>query len=207
MYKNTEMINNYNQLSLNKYYEIMDVLKEDMDIDSQVKILSIITNMTENEIINLRLSKYEELLDSINFLYEPLKPKKHIPRKMVINGNNYILLKSVDKMTAGQYIDIQSYYNNNLGYEYILSALVVPEGKKYGEGYDVQDVVNDILELDVQTCIDVCFFFRKKLLNSIRTTLIYLGWMIKKVKIPQKKQELMEVRKILMDKVLELSGI
>ena len=207
MYKNTEMINNYNQLPLNKYYEIMDVLKEDMNIDSQVKILSIITNMTENEIINLRLSKYEELLDSINFLYEPLKPKKHIPRKMVINGNDYILLKSVDKMTAGQYIDIQSYYNNNLGYEYILSALVVPEGKKYGEGYDVQDVVNDILELDVQTCIDVCFFFRKKLLNSIRTTLIYLGWMIKKVKIPQKKQELMEVRKILMDKVLELSGI
>ena len=201
------MITDYNNLPLNKYYKIRDILNEEWDIDQQIKILSIITDIPENELLNMKISRYEQQLSALDFLQKPLVPKKNIPRKLFINGKRYVILKNVDKMTAGQYIDVQTYYKNKLGYEYILSALIVPEGKTYGEGYDVADVINDILEMDIQTAVDVCFFFRKKLLNSIRTTLICLDLLTRK-KVPQeKKQELKELRKKIQQKLLTLNGI
>lgn len=202
------MITNYNNLPLKKWYQIKDVLEGDYDIDQQIKVLSIITDIAEDDLFNMKLDRYEKQLEALNFLTEPVKPKSSIPNKILINGKRYRIMKNVDKMTAGQYIDIQTYYKENLGYEYILSTLVIPEDcKRYCEGYDIDDVIKDIMEIDIQTAIDVCFFFRKKLLNSIRTTLIYLDWMIKMVKIPQKKEELMKIHKMLKTKLSQLNGI
>lgn len=202
------MITNYNNLPLKKWYQIKDVLEGDYDIDQQIKVLSIITDIPEDDLFNMKLDRYEKQLEALNFLTEPVKPKSSIPNKILINGKKYRIMKNVDKMTAGQYIDIQTYYKENLGYEYILSTLVIPEGcKRYCEGYDIDDVIKDIMEIDIQTAIDVCFFFRKKLLNSIRTTLIYLDWMIKMIKIPQKKEELMKIHKMLKTKLSQLNGI
>lgn len=202
------MITNYNNLPLKKWYQIKDVLEGDYDIDQQIKVLSIITDIPEDDLFNMKLDRYEKQLEALNFLTEPVKPKSSIPNNILINGKRYRIMKNVDKMTAGQYIDIQTYYKENLGYEYILSTLVIPEDcKRYCEGYDIDDVIKDIMEIDIQTAIDVCFFFRKKLLNSIRTTLIYLDWMIKMIKIPQKKEELMKIHKMLKTKLSQLNGI
>lgn len=202
------MITNYNNLPLKKWYQIKDVLEGDYDIDQQIKVLSIITDIPEDDLFNMKLDRYEKQLEALNFLTEPVKPKSSIPNKILINGKRYRIMKDVDKMTAGQYIDIQTYYKENLGYEYILSTLVIPEDcKRYCEGYDIDDVIKDIMEIDIQTAIDVCFFFRKKLLNSIKTTLIYLDWMIKMIKIPQKKEELMKIHKMLKTKLSQLNGI
>lgn len=202
------MITNYNNLPLKKWYQIKDVLEGDYDIDQQIKVLSIITDIPEDDLFNMKLDRYEKQLEALNFLTEPVKPKSSIPNKILINGKKYRIMKNVDKMTAGQYIDIQTYYKENLGYEYILSTLVIPEDcKRYCEGYEIDDVIKDIMEIDIQTAIDVCFFFRKKLLNSIKTTLIYLDWMIKMIKIPQKKEELMKIHKMLKTKLSQLNGI
>ena len=203
-----KMITNYSELPLRKYYQMKEVLEGDFDIDQQIKLLSIITDIPEDELFNMKLSKYEQQLSALDFLTNKPVPKSNIPNKILINGKKYRILKDVSKMTAGQYIDIQTYYKENLGYEYILSTILIPEGyKKYSEGYDIQEVINDILDIDIQTAIDVCFFFQKKLMNSIRTTLIYLDWIIKRIKIPQKKEQLQEIQKMLKDRLLQLNGI
>ena len=158
------MITNYNNLPLKKWYQIKDVLEGDYDIDQQIKVLSIITDIPEDDLFNMKLDRYEKQLEALTFLTEPVKPKSSIPNKILINGKRYRIMKNVDKMTAGQYIDIQTYYKENLGYEYILSTLVIPEDcKRYCEGYEIDDVIKDIMEIDIQTAIDVCFFFSEKI--------------------------------------------
>lgn len=206
----SDMIDSYNKLSLKKYNQIMEILKSDEDeLDIQVKVLSVLTDIDEEELYNMKLDKYHTYVEGMSFLYEPVKPqKKHFPKTITINGKQYQFLKKIEDMTAGQYIDIQSYYKENLGYEYIMSTLVIPVGyKKYSEGYLIADVIKDIQEIDIQTAIDVCFFFQKKLLNSIRNTLIYLDWMMKGIKIPQKKQEIQKIRTMLEQKISSLNGI
>lgn len=206
----SDMIDSYNKLSLKKYNQIMEILKSDEDeLDIQVKVLSVLTDIDEEELYNMKLDKYHTYVEGMSFLYEPVKAKKkNLPKTIKINGNEYRLLKNVEDMTAGQYIDIQTYYKQNLGYEYILSTLVIPvDCKKYSDGYIISNVINDIMEMDIQTAVDVCFFFQKKLLNSIRNTLIYLDWMMKGIKIPQKKQEIQKIRTMLEQKISSLNGI
>lgn len=206
----SDMIDSYSKLPLKKYNQILEILKSDEEeLDIQVKVLSILTDIAEEDLYNMKLDKYHSLVEGMSFLYEPCKAKKkHLPKTITINGKQYQFLKKIEDMTAGQYIDIQSYYKENLGYEYIMSTLVIPVGyKKYSEGYNMGEVINDIMNIDIQTAVDVCFFFQKKLLTSIRNTLIYLDWMMKGIKIPQKKQEIQKIRDLLEQKISNINGI
>ena len=56
-----------------------------------------------------------------------------------------------------------------------LSTFVIPKGKKYGEDYDVVQVIQDFNKyLDISTAISLQNFFIKKLLQSTKDTLRYL---------------------------------
>lgn len=204
------MIDSYSTLPLGKYYELKKVIETDGEpLDMQVSMLAIINDMTEDDILNLPLDRYAELVSSLDFLMEEPKAKNLRSRKFNINGHRYELMKSVDRMTAGQYIDYQSYQDSGLGFEYILSTLLIPVGKNYGE-YDSADVIGDILELDVQSCMDVCFFFHRKWVISILASLISSDLKIRRVmrKAPKEKQEeLKQVRKMIREQISSISGI
>lgn len=204
------MIKDYNNMPLSKYYEIRDIISSDMeDIDIQANLIAIINDMDVNEVLDLPLNKYENLVESLAFLMETPKPEKLRTKQFVINGNKYRLIDSTTKMTAGQYIDYQSYIKNEMGFEYIISCFLIPVGKKYGE-YDVTDVIKDILDLDIQSCYNVCFFFQKKYLKSIRDSLIYsdLQILMAMRKAPkEKRKELKKVRKMIHQKISEINGI
>lgn len=188
------MIDTYDKLTIEKFYEIEKVMKEDLeDIDIQVKLISILTDKDEEEILNTKLDKYEEYVSGLNFLLNKPIGKDRYINSIKLNGVKYNLLKTPEKMTAGQFIDFQSYIENNLGIEYTISTFLIPEGKKYGE-YDVVPIIEDIRKyMDIQTAYNIRFFFRKKFLNTIKSFLIYLDWMTKNRKLPKEQQEKMKM--------------
>lgn len=202
----------YRNIQLRKYYELKKVIESDMDdIDMQVNIIALLNDMEVNDVYNLPLDDYAEKVGEIMFLSEPPKPRRIKIRtsEIKINGKKYTLLTKPEKMTAGQYIDYQTCLKNKLGFEYILSCLLIPDGKKYGE-YDYDGLVNDILDLDIQSCIDICFFFRKRLLSSIRDSLIYSDLEIRRAmrKAPkEKRMELRKEREKIHHKISEINGI
>lgn len=198
------MIKSYSEMSIEKYYELKENMTEELEpLDFQVRLISILSDMGEDDVLNLPLDKYAEYVADLDFIYELPKPRNinYVPT-IKINNAKYKLLKDVSKMTAGQYIDFQSYLDNGLGVEYILSTVLIPEGKKYGE-YDVMPVIEDIRKcLDIQTAISIRFFFHKKLLNTIKRFLISLDLMMRNRKMPKEKQEQMrmarkEIRRML----------
>ena len=202
------MITAYKDLTIKKYKEIMAISDmETEDIDKQVKLISILSDFTEDDVYNLPLDKYGEYVDNLSFLFKEPKPLTRLPDTITLGDVKYIVLKRVDRMTAGQYIDLQTYMKENLGVEYILSTILIPKGKRYGD-YDPIDVVSDISEyLDVETAMGIAFFLHKKLEYTIRGSLRYLDWMMRilKRKNPKIKEKLEEARMQL--KRLEESGI
>ena len=202
------MIKSYSEMSIEKYYELRDNMSEELEpLDFQVRLLSILCDMSEDEILNLPLDKYAEYVVDMAFIDELPKPRNMFSSIIKINGVKYKLLKDVNNMTAGQYIDFQSYLENNLGVEYILSTILIPEGKSYGE-YDVAPVIDDIRKyLDIQTAVSIRFFFHKKLLNTIKRFLICLDWMMRNKKLPQEQQEQMRIaRKEIRQMLSSLNG-
>lgn len=203
------MIKSYSEMSIEKYYELRKNMTEELEpLDFQVRLISILSDMDEDDVLNLPLDKYAEYVADLDFIYELPKPRNinYVPT-IKINNVKYKLLKDVSKMTAGQYIDFQSYLDNGLGVEYILSTVLIPEGKKYGE-YDVMPVIEDIRKcLDIQTAISIRFFFHKKLLNTIKRFLISLDLMMRNRKMPKEKQEQMRMaRKEIRRMLFSLNG-
>lgn len=205
------MIDSYRKLSIAKYDEIKKIMEKDIDdIDKQVELIACLADIDIDKVYNLPLTKYEELVEKASFLLELPKPKNNFPKKLSIGDRNYRIMKNVEKMTTGQYIDLQTYMKNDMGIAYILTTIIIPEGCEYNDGkYNIDDLQKDICNnFNIEDAISIAFFLRRKLQIIIEGTLHFLDWKLKKMekKMPQEqKTKMKEVREML--KGLEANGL
>lgn len=204
------MIDSYRKLSIAKYDEIKNIMEKDAeDIDKQVELIACLADMDVNAVYNLPLSKYEDMVEKVAFLYELPKPKTVLPSKLVIGDFKYRIMKNVEKMTTGQYIDLQTYLKNDMGVAYILTTIIIPDGCEYDDGeYNIDDLQKDIYNnLNIEDALSIAFFLHRKLQHTIKGTLRFLDWMMKKQekKMPmEQRTKMKEAREKL--KGLEISG-
>lgn len=204
------MIDSYRKLSIAKYDEIKKIMEKDIeDIDKQVELIACLADMDIDKVYNLPLTKYEDMVEKTSFLYELPKPKSTLPKKLVIGEDKYYIFKNVEKMTTGQYIDLQNYLKNDMGVAYILTTIIIPEGCRYNENYNIDDLEKNIYQyMNVEDAISIAFFLHRKLQYTIKGSLRFLGWIMKSKmrKAPKETKEQMKmVRKKLKD--LETNGI
>ena len=197
------MIDSYKTLTLGKFMELQKIDWASMEeIDIQVKMLSVLSDMDEDEILKMPLNEYSKMVNNTAFLSKQPEISKNIPDKIKINDKTYVLVKDIKKMTAGQYIDYQQYLaanDFNFYLPYILSCFIIPKGKTYGD-YDIEEVVETIKNnLSVEEALSISGFFMKKFRTSIKAILLYLDWKIKKMMRKTKdetvKTKLMTARK------------
>ena len=165
-------------LNLNNSSDIID------EIDDNVKILSILCDVDEDTIADLEINEYKTLVSQCTFLNE--MPKVKIKDEYWINDKLYQVQYGVQNMTMAQYIDYQTYLKDSSKYtKEIVSCFVIPKGKKYGEGYKISEVVEDIGNyFSIVDALSVCFFFTM-LFRSLTTAT--LGCLVKKMKRGKKK--------------------
>lgn len=205
------MIDSYRKLSIAKYDEIKKIMEKDIDdIDKQVELIACLADIDIDKVYNFPLTKYEELVEKASFLLELPKPKNNFPNKLSIGDRKYSIMKNVEKMTTGQYIDLQTYMKNDMGIAYILTTIIIPEGCEYNDGkYNIDDLQKDIYNnFNIEDAISIAFFLRRKLQIIIEGTLHFLDWKLKKMgkKMPQEqKTKMKKVREML--KGLETNGL
>ena len=94
-------------------------------------------------------------------------------------------------MTAAQFIDYQNYIGTE-HFEDYLSVFFIPEGHKYNDGYDIEQVKKDLLELDFPTVKSVAFFFTIFLAKLQNSFLSYLKKDLRKMKMEKEKRKEIE---------------
>jgi len=193
------MIKSYSELPINRYLDIKALVEEDLEpMDMQVKLLSILDGRSENELLNMGFQDFHALVQDSAFLMDQPVPSKKVPSKIIINKHTYEIKKDVSKFTTAQYIDFQTLTakeDRDKYLAYIMACFLIPEGKRYNDGYDIGEVVQELGEyLSIQDAINVSFFFQRKYLNSINDTLIYLEFktkrMLRKTKDEKTKAQL-----------------
>ena len=204
------MIDSYRKLSIAKYDEIKKIMEKDIeDIDKQVELIACLADMDIDKVYNLPLTKYEDMVEKTSFLYEMPKAKANLPNKLIIGDFKYRIMKNVEKMTTGQYIDLQTYLKNDMGVAYILTTIIIPEGCEYNDGdYNIDDLQKDIYNnLNIEDALSIAFFLHRKLQITIEGTLRFLDWRMKKMekKMPQEqKAKMIQAREML--KGLAING-
>ncbi len=184
---------------------------EGTEIELHVKLISILFNMTEDQVLDTPLPKFEEMERQTGFMYRPVKHYDKIPNKIVLNGRKYDVVKDVKKLTASQFIDYNTYCqlpDPDSHLAQILSVFLIPEGEKYGS-YDIEPVVQEISEyLSAKVAMDICFFFRKKSMKSLKSTVLYLGLMMRMMKRKMRKNPMMtEKMTEIQKKLMELQAV
>lgn len=180
----------WNEITVNKYYEILDILNDEVGdaIEYNTRLIDCIWGIDSADIPIVRFSWY---LDELKFLQEPYKPKT--PKKeYVIKGIKFKPTLDVSKITTAQYIDYQELLKRN-EHKLLLNVLFIKDGEDYGQS-DYSDFLWENLTLPDYS--DVMFFFLQLLNNLTMDTLNSSKKMLKKMyrreKDQKKKEELMD---------------
>lgn len=188
------MIDNYRDLPLGVYEQICSVEDtEREDIDKQVAVLSLLSGMPERDILNLPLPEYREMSGKAEFLRTPPEALPRVADAYLLGGFKLKPTKDLRKITAAQYIDFQSLApDGDKRLVELLSVFLVPEGYKYGDGYDVLDVHAALrAEMNVADALAVTAFFLDRYASLIRSTATSLERMMRSEKDPKRRMLLM----------------
>lgn len=136
------MITSYERMPVG-IYERLQAIAEDKELDvnaANLATVAVLTGKSEAALLDEPLGKWRQQIDAAGFLLVLPHPAK--VRKVYRLGlRRYRPTLEARKMTAGQYIDFQEYAKEG-GERWVevLSVLLVPEGKTYGNGYDIAEV-------------------------------------------------------------------
>ena len=124
----------WNELTLWQYQQIMPIItnpdKDWTELDKEVKLLCIITGMTEQQIDSLSIEDLKELRKELTFLDEPIegKPVDFI----VINGRRYRMNYDIKNMPAARYIESKVFSKDTVANLHkIAASMVIPQKKQW----------------------------------------------------------------------------
>lgn len=191
-----DIIDSFNKLSLGKYMEIQAISREEgaEEIDKQTQILSVLTGISEDEILHLPIVEYKELVAKSEFL-APENIKYHpVAKKYIVGGFELIPVRDFRRIETAQYIDFQTYAPDLDKYLVeFLSVILVPKGHRYNEGYDIIEVQKALREeMPVSDGVSVAAFFLTLSRKSILSFLNYSREEAEKIPDRTKRKEMME---------------
>lgn len=188
------MIKSYKELTIDKYIQIRQLIdSNEEDINKQVILLSILTDLDEEEILNLKLDEYKQLNQQTDFLLEQPKPNK-IATTYKLGKYELEPMVNMKDVTTSQYIDFQTFIKDQDKYLVeLLSIILIPKGKKYAQDYDIYDVQEVIKNnLNIEDALGLTAFFLTLLNSLIQTMQIScirkMKKMMKKMKGEEKKK-------------------
>lgn len=192
-----KIIDNYHRLPIGKYLDIVNLCETEMDeVDRKVKIVGILTGLTDDEVLSLPLTDFTECCAKAKFIDLPC-PETLIPsvsKSYPVGGFNLVPVTDMRKVTTAQYIDFLSFSKDKEhNIVEMMSCFLVPKGMDYNEGYDILDVHNAIKEeMSVAEVLALLAFFFGSWTRSIHSTLSSSERMARRVKDKEKRQMIME---------------
>ena len=181
----------WKDVSINLFFEIKKIMDADLEeTDRKIKILALLMDETEEEFSGRKIGEVQELAEQLNFMQKDPFIKTNDVKTLFINGAEYELRTKLEDYSVAQYVDFQNYIKdgqNNLAR--MLSTVIIPFGKKYNDGYDIEEVIQNIGEnLSIAHANYIMFFFTKKLVSSIKVTQGSLVWLKKMMNWNKKMQ-------------------
>ena len=191
-----KIIDNYRNLPVGKWLEILELSRdENVDaLEQQVKTIAILTGLTDDEVLDLPIMEYKSLAAKTMFLEKEYEGKLQIAKSYGLNGMELIPVKDFSKITTAQYVDYQTFSKEGDMYlVQTLSTLLVPKGKKYNDGYDMDAVQQAIRDnLSVADVLSLYAFFLTKWVKLIKDSQTYLDKEIKKIPNKEMREKLMK---------------
>ena len=189
---------NWTDVSLKQYNDIKEIYLNP-EFSDEDRIILLINILFGIDALKLKTSELNKYVEQMKFLGEKV-PKMKIREKYKLGQNTYILKKDLKDFKVCQWIDFQNFLKNGSdtdNFPNLLSVFFFPEGKDvkdYGEGYDIEQVRQDINNhLSIADANSIASFFLRYQKGLLIASLLYTR---KKVlKTPMDKKEKKKIKK------------
>lgn len=133
------------------------------DDEKNLKVAALINEIPYEKLIQVPLSQVRSYMDATDFLLTEPKARK-AKNLYTINGRKYKLLKNEMDLLTSQYIDFQTVQQDGFDKRpaELLSVMMVPEGHNYNDGYDKEQVIDDMYCMSVTEALGIVDFFTRR---------------------------------------------
>lgn len=173
-----------------KYRTLLDIREAANIEDENERVYAIMEAVFGEDVLNLPLKDFNEKCKELQFLQKDIPNDLHV-KDIKVNGREYYFDGLLGKITTAQYIDFQNYQKNNDEHK-AFSVFIIPKGHKYNDGYDMEQVFNDILDVPVPVLFSASFFFSRQFELFIRIFRRYSIKQMKKLGLPKEAMENMK---------------
>lgn len=168
-------IDNWNDVSIKKYFDINDILQDEdtSDFDKAIELVAVLNDVSIDDVMRLPVTEMANIWDSLLWLFEFDYPKTIKNKHIKVGRFETQIDTNIANMTVAQYVDFQQYWGNMPtdtpeAMADLLSVFLVPSNHKYGEGYDIDElkdcIINYMSIVDYNT---IAFFLLTQLVTSI----------------------------------------
>ena len=196
--KEIKLKESWNEISIADFLQLMQLqeVADDFQLAREVEIMKIVS--CNPDIDTLSLPEFKQLVGKVTFINQPIPETLYPPKSFTTPNFKYIIKPDLTKLTTAQYIDYINYIKNSEGIEdlsKILSVFFIPKGFDYNEGYEINEVIEDIENnVDIVTASSVASFFELQSQTCIKALKDYslkvMKKAMKKQSDPMKKAEL-----------------
>ena len=173
-----------------KYRTLLDIREASNIEDENERVYTIMESVFGEDVLDLPLKDFNEKCKELQFLQKEIPNDLHV-KDIKVNGREYYFDGLLGKITTAQYIDFQNYQKNN-DEQKVFSVFIIPKGHKYNDGYDMEQVFNDILDIPVPVLFSASFFFSRQFELFIRIFRRYSIKQMKKLGLPKEAMENLE---------------
>lgn len=182
----------WNDLTVKDLIKIreIDELQLATEAEKNLQVAAIIAEKEYEELLDMPLDEVTSYVAACDFLQQPPKPKK-ARRHYTINGRKYKLLKNEMELLTSQYVDFQAIYQDGFDKRpgELLSIMMVPDGHEYNDGYDKDQVMEDMYDMRVEEALGIVDFFMGRFVRSIAWTRMYFKWMVRWKRLTARKKD------------------
>ena len=172
------------------YRTLLDIREAANIEDENERVYAIMEAVFGEDVLDLPLKEFNEKCKELQFLQKEIPNDLHV-KDIKVNGREYYFDGLLGKITTAQYIDFQNYQKNN-DEQKSFSVFIIPKGHKYNDGYDMEQVFNDILDIPVPVLFSASFFFSRQFELFIRIFRRYSIKQMKKLGLPKEAMENLE---------------
>lgn len=172
------------------YRTLLDIREAANIEDENERVFAIMEAVFGEDVLDLPLKDFNEKCKELQFLQKEIPNDLHV-KDIKVNGREYYFDGLLGKITTAQYIDFQNYQKNE-DEQKSFSVFIIPKGHKYNDGYDMEQVFNDILDIPVPVLFSASFFFSRQFELFIRIFRRYSIKQMKKLGLPKEAMENLE---------------
>ena len=173
-----------------KYRTLLDIREAANIEDENERAYAIMEAVFGESVLDLPLKEFTEKCKETEFLQKPIPNDLHV-KDIKVNGRAYYFDGLLGNITTAQYIDFQNYQKNE-DEQKTFSVFIIPKGHKYNDGYDMDQVFNDILDIPVPVLFSASFFFSRQFELFIKIFRRYSIKQMKKLGLPKEAMKNLE---------------